>query len=832
MGYEHEIVSFPESVPLNIQVNRIGHVPRHWHQSIELIFIMRGETSVFVGSQMFHLAADDVLLINSNTVHEILGDDVTAITIQLKPDLVSNLPPELRNMRYACNSTLEEDRTHFASIKNVAAKLLKYNLGGGHMTELVNLALFYQLLYELYANFAEGTANTAKNSEEQLDRLEKILSLLNGEYREKLSLEYIAGKVHVTVPYLSKFFSANMGVTITEYLTDLRLYHAVSDLADGKNSIEWVAERNGFSNSRSFATSFRKKYGMLPSEWRSSNAVRFPEAFSQDKHVNYFDIDPMSLNNCVSQFIRENLLGSDMPTPVPNPTLESDRIVITKSMGVPLRHSCRCFIGVSRARELLMENIRNQLRRAQEEIGFRYIKVHGLLDDDMMVYGEMADGSPEYNFFRLDEVFDFLLSVRLRPLVQLSFMPSALAADPDKKVFWAGSVTSEPKDMNRWAQLVEALTRHIVERYGLEEAEKWLFSVWNEPSSSNNMFGFRNDEIFFELYRRSYDAVKSISPSLHFGGPSSFSTYGKNEDWLFAFLHMTDAFSRTPDFLDIHYYDIDLSPFSGKSTKKWGELFLSPVEDSFQQFLDRLQKRLTEEGYGEIPIYLTEWNSTVSHRDPLNDTCFKSAYIAKNLLENYDRIAGFGYWLLSDYHDEFLQSRQLFHGGLGLFTANGIPKPAYFAYRMLARLGDTLVAHGKGWYVTEQRESYRIILYNYYHYNDAYAREIGVNTTYTERSSVFPDKAKKVFTLSFPKLRGRCYITHTYVNEKRGSVFNTFVRMGGVEPLTPEDVKFLASISVPQIKKSVEECDSGLMLSVTLEPLEVRLIEISPYGQG
>jgi xylan 1,4-beta-xylosidase len=227
-------------------------------------------------------------------------------------------------------------------------------------------------------------------------------------------------------------------------------------------------------------------------------------------------------------------------------------------------------------------------------------------------------------------------------------------------------------------------------------------------------------------------------------------------------------------------------------------------------------------------VYLTEWNSTVSHRDPLNDTCFKSAYIIKNLLENYDRITGFGYWLLSDYHDEFLQNRQLFHGGLGLFTVNGIPKPSYYAYVMLAHLGDTLVSQGKGWFITEQRGTYRILLYNYYHFNDAYAKEIGVNTTYTERSSVFPDKAKKIFNLSIPALKGKYVITHTYVNEHHGSVFNAFVRMGAVEPLSPDDVTYLASVSVPQIKKSVEEFDTGLSISTTLEPLEIRLIEIKP----
>lgn len=99
---------------------------------------------------------------------------------------------------------------------------------------------------------------------------------------------------------------------------------------------------------------------------------------------------------------------------------------------------------------------------------------------------------------------------------------------------------------------------------------------------------------------------------------------------------------------------------------------LSPVSHSFTEFIDRLKQRLEESKFDSLPVYLTEWNSTVSHKDLMSDTCFKSAYIIKNLTENYDRLDAFGYWLLTDLHEENLLPQQLFHGGLGLFTYNNI----------------------------------------------------------------------------------------------------------------------------------------------------------------
>lgn len=88
-------------------------------------------------------------------------------------------------------------------------------------------------------------------------------------------------------------------------------------------------------------------------------------------------------------------------------------------------------------------------------------------------------------------------------------------------------------------------------------------------------------------------------------------------------------------------------------------------------------------GLDKLPIYISEWNNTPSHQDYLNDTCYKSCYIAKNILENYDRLDGLAYWTLTDLMTEHSQTSNLFFGGLGLFTTNGIPKASYNSLLLL-----------------------------------------------------------------------------------------------------------------------------------------------------
>ena len=98
-------------------------------------------------------------------------------------------------------------------------------------------------------------------------------------------------------------------------------------------------------------------------------------------------------------------------------------------------------IGAGRANEGLRADWQEQLALVQKEIGFRYIRMHGLLHDDMGVYQERAGAAPIYNWQYIDKLYDYLLRVGLKPFVELAFMPHDLASS-DKTVFWwRGNIT-------------------------------------------------------------------------------------------------------------------------------------------------------------------------------------------------------------------------------------------------------------------------------------------------------------------------------------------------------------------------------------------------------
>ena len=169
------------------------------------------------------------------------------------------------------------------------------------------------------------------------------------------------------------------------------------------------------------------------------------------------------------------------------------------------------------------------LHIVHDELGVAAVRAHGILDDDLGTYREV-DGRPVLDFAGIDRVYDRLLAIGLRPVVELAYMPRDLARDPDHTVFYYKGVSSLPKDWDRWADLVRDLVQHLVDRYGLEEVrDHWAFEVWNEPNLEYFWSGDAQD--YLRLYETAARAVRSVDPGLRVGGPAT-AAVGWVEDLL------------------------------------------------------------------------------------------------------------------------------------------------------------------------------------------------------------------------------------------------------------------------------------------------------------
>lgn len=819
----HEIISFSSELPIRVFFQEIGSIAKHWHTSIEILFILSGEVDITVDDQSFHLLPDDVLLVNSNALHELYAASCELALFQINLTKLSYFE-EYSNLYFNCCSCGQKHTQKYDYLRYLLARLIKAQAEKN--VKLATLSLLSMLLDELVTNFSEKQETIQQKSQKHLQRLKSITGYIQKNFRTGISLAQLAESEHLSSAYLSRFFAQHFGMSFTEYINKIRMEYAVNELLTSDTAIADIALNNGFSDVRAFVSLFKKNYHELPSTYRKKNSVLSKET-RPSNGINYFSVSSFSSLSSLAKYLsiyEDEAIGKTHP--VKNTTQAYISADYTAA-GTHLHHNFHRICCVGAASDLLNAQIQDMLCRAQKEIHFEYIKFHGILCDDMMLYHENTDGSLYLSFTLVDKVMDFLISIGLKPLLQLSFMPKQLASIPDKTNFYIEYNVSPPKNIQNWNHLVRELINHFIDRYSLEEVRTWLFCVWNEPDTSTEMFGFENIEDFLVLYKNTYDTVKSIDPRFIFGTPSLLLISEIARNWDMDFFRFCVKNDCIPDFLNIHYYDdsIDLLNQTYTSEQKMANM-LNTNENAFSQYLDTLYGELSSYVGRPLPVYLTEWNLTVSHRNLINDTCFKSCYIAKNLLENYDRIESYGYWSLTDYLHEQQLPNQLFHGGLGLFTMNGIPKPPYYVFKYLSKLGDECIGRGNGWFITKGQNNIQIALYNYEHYSRLFASGELFDMTMTNRYTPFTMLNPEEYHLTLRNVPGiHAIIREYYINREHGSCFDQWVAIGAPEQLRPEDEKLLNDLSAPGIFIHHENIEKQtLNLKILLQPLEFRFI--------
>src|SRR5581483_10366083 len=134
----------------------------------------------------------------------------------------------------------------------------------------------------------------------------------------------------------------------------------------------------------------------------------------------------------------------------------------------PLNTAFRFSVGSDRAIIHLRPEHQRDLRFVKETCGFEYMRFHGLLNEEMHVVKRDALGKISYDWTNVDGVYDFLVrELKIRPIVELGFMPEPLASGSKTIFWWKGNVTP-PKSHEQWVDLIEHLTRHLTERYGAD----------------------------------------------------------------------------------------------------------------------------------------------------------------------------------------------------------------------------------------------------------------------------------------------------------------------------------------------------------------------------
>ena len=348
--------------------------------------------------------------------------------------------------------------------------------------------------------------------------------------------------------------------------------------------------------------------------------------------------------------------------------------------GEPLVHKWKRSFGSGHASLTLRDDWRAQATQAADELGMAGVRYHGMFGDDM---GPVVSAPGVYNFTQIESTWDFLHGAKIKPVVELSFMPAVLAncawhghciknpvgcqgyacwrgdcktvggtpgfppvVNPSApachaKEFHYQGIKQLPAVMEDWYQLVRATVAHAVQRYGLAEVQTWSFEVWNELWGID-FPGTAEKPGYMQLYNASARAVKDVDPSLKVGGPATAGL-----DNLPAFVAACASLGLPkPDFVSSHHY-----PSDGKSGPTPMQQ-ACPSKQGWDPNCWHTQVKAAAASVAPLPFLLTEYNVGCCLGYPQHETAAAAAFVFRAVGELNDFVEMYSYWTFSDVFEE------------------------------------------------------------------------------------------------------------------------------------------------------------------------------------
>lgn len=791
-----------------------------WHQELEVMYILQGTGVLQLDENQFayEVRQDDIIVLNSYQLHSLeMQGSGKALSLFISPTFLAAFCPEIESIIIECKSFLypKEEQARFHLLRSEFASVFQaYYKNESHLPILLRSRVGV-LLNNLVQNFLEQHKHTDPSRSSSRERLRKATDYIHRHYRENITLSGLAATIYLSSAYLSHLFQKQLGLTFTAYLTNVRLSQAVA-LLRSERTITDIASEAGFPSANALIDAFKRRYGVTPGQYRRVNEHDATEPKENGTASEGFSTDFSSLMRHLHQ--PEQSIVRPQVNKIYDLHVDISRKIRT------LSHNWRTLINAGYAKDLLNGAVQAQIRKMQKEIGFRYVRCKGLLDDDMMLYVSKLSGSLEYNFVYVDEVLDFVLSVGLKPYVEFSYMPSALAREAVFP-FRRPSILSMPEKLDEWLALVTSLIRHFIDRYGIESVQEWRFAPFVSPEFSG--YGVFTLEEYWVLYRETCRVIRAIDPQLHITGPGCNID---SSDYISEFLVACSKENCMPDTLALRAFHSILPDQEDTGLQLMAEdeafpLAASGDEQFLGHALHKVKKQLRQRGFGNLPVILEEWSNSIWQRDLCNDTSYKSAFLFKNILENYDQFEAMGYWTLSDHMEEIVPSAELFHGGFGLFTRGGMPKSCYRALQLLKYAGSSLVAEGDGYFITSSKGEIQIFIYNYCHYDTLYRYRHTTHLTQTERYNVFNIRNPRQYHIRLDGFTPGVYTERRYsVGPAGGSAFDEWLNMGAPKEMRPEEWAYLESRSLPLFQMQSMQLTANYVVNAVVQPHEVQLI--------
>ena len=679
------------------------------------------------------------------------------------------------------------------TVSMVLRELARNALSEDPQLALKNKSLYYSIL-DLMITFFQ--AEQAAGEEDPL--LREMLLFLHRNYARQISLEELAEACSISTSYVSKYLKQKTGKSFFEYLTGIRLRYAKRSLETGGEAISRISFDCGFSSLSLFNRSFRKEYGVTPSEYRRS--------LTPERSPN---LEDAALRRQFAAMVE----AADVRRAI---TLTAD-----VRRGEPYRKNWNEGMNFGHAHELLNSEVQEQLKRLKRRLGFRWLHIAGLFTQNMNIDIRSEQG---FNFSRINQMLDFLVENGITPFLDLGFQPWELFFGPSRNFYQRIDLTGYRPE--QYESLADAFLQNCLARYGRTAMEDWLFDFslpWEQEQGE------------METYYRCFEALKraaaEVSPRIRVGG-CAIHTY--ELDRLDRVLAGWEEREARPDFLSVFLYPYHVTrmvpdPSASDHFARTGQHFGPEQNDNYlSDRLAKLETLLARRGYGPDQLYVVGWGFSVSCRNYLNDASYLAAYTVRTLIGCIGRAGMLARTGLSDLiYSSYLPTGELF-GGVGLMSPGGIYKPVYYALEFLNRLGDTLLLRDEGSILTRvEGGEYRIVLCNKSYLTAEYYSD-GWEEPDVRRMSSYLDGVRRDYVFRLEGVEpGEYQVRIQTIGDKSGAPLIEWGKLDYEEKLSRWELEYLAAICRPRLTNSLCASENGVLtVETSLDPDDVQYIEI------
>lgn len=726
----------------------------------DLTFQTPENTRTYKSGQVALLYSRQVCVLQSDHNADVLQMDLLPEFFQKYFDADSHI---------LCDSVLEPNRD-YQRIRALLSSIAALYTASRSDHVLALLSLLYQLMDELYKNhYIRSPQKMPLIRQKYEERIYSIQSYINLNYQKSITLGMIANHLHLSPQYLSRFFRKVFQVKFNDYLNEIRIQHAAHALCHTEDSITDIALNNGFPNITIFNKYFRNYYDSSPKEYRQRY---LSEACSLYNGTSGAAPDPISVTS--ETYTREIFVSAAKKSPFQNQFCE--------------------LVNAGYAQNFLHNEFRQHLLEAKKLLGFTYVRLEGLVSSTII---PRLSANRHFYFSTAAQILDFMYDNHLIPFIELGKNSFNYLTLSDKSRSAWGYCT-----LPRFHKLLEAFLEFVTERYPRSWYSQWIFELWKTPAEPQ------------ELYIQGYQSIEKIIhcfiPEAKFGGPGYNISQGT--EVLTELLHAFQRCGIKPDFLSIHVFMIQK-----EITQVRQKGIIQMDEHLFHMRQNTILEQIRASGF-EIPLYITEFNSSLLGNTFINASCFQSVWLCHTLLELHPASRFIGYWLLDDIAlnnvtFRYMNMNHPLRGNLGLINKFGIRMPVFHAYTILNRLGPQLIEKREDYCVTcNEDQHFQILALHYCPLLPGNILEASQSCSLLETYQLFQPSSEKAVTVHLSDVCPGIYrVTRYLLNQEHGSLLD--IEMQGLKYSSISEEDYLRKIFTPSLHEKQ-------YLSETIQPEE------------